>query len=492
MGDRLRGRFQGPARRGRRPILWGLGALSGALLCAGAMSLAGAPSAGADNGPTQGSASAQSLQVTPHEGSLAVGAVFGEALAGNTGGFAKAQSEGLDLGAVGAAIKGYNCGKEPSQQQQDLVPSPLITATGDPGADKGVTQGPSQSNYGANEFVLANDAPYGEADTTYVGPVADPSNAIQISGMVSKAWSGVVNGVSEAGATSDIASVSLGGGAVVLQGLHWETTYPVNGNAQPTGSFTIGKVLLAGTALPNPADLSAVTTAVNQALGTLGLEIELPAVSQEQGIEFVDPLQIAVVPNSTRDGIVDPVVTQLQPTYYQLANGLENGFGSDQPPLNSLGQAEATSPGQQIAAALCQSDTPITVADITIASLDGGGFFNVALGGVNSSDAPLAANPFDLGQLGLGTLGGADNLLAGAAGTLGTPGSLGSGAAGKSGTGATTPLRQAERAGATGFAPGGPMLAAGLGGLGLLLGLAEGDRRLMRRAQRAAAASSSE
>lgn len=491
MGDRLRGRFRGSPRRVRRPVLWGVGALSGTLACAGAMTLAGAGSAGADTGssssPTQGSAAAQSLQVTPHEGSLAVGAIFGEALAGNTADFAKAQSLGVDLGAAGAALKGYNCGSAPSAAQTALVPSPLVTDTGSPGADKGISQGPSQSDYGANEYVLANSVPYGEADTTFGGPLADPSNAIVVSGMTTKAWSGVVNGVSEAGATSDIAKLVLGGGAVQLDGLHWESTYPTNGGGDPTGSFTIGKALIGGVALPNVADLSAVTTAVNQVLGTLGLEIDFPAVTNQQGIEFVGPLQIQVVPNATRDGIIDPIVTALQPYYYQVANGLENGFGSDQPPLNSLGAIESSPPGAAIAQALCQSDTPITVADITIASLDGGGYLNLSLGGVNSSDAPLPVNPFTLGQLGLGTLGGASQLLAATPGTLGTAGLAGTPGATVPSKTATTPLREAARAGLRGFAAGGPMLAAGLGGLGLLIGLAEGDRRLMRRAQKAAA-----
>ena len=72
------------------------------------MASGGSASAGAD--PGQGSSSAQLLQVTPHEGSLAVGAVMGEALAGHTANYARAQSQGLDLGAIGAALKGYNCG----------------------------------------------------------------------------------------------------------------------------------------------------------------------------------------------------------------------------------------------------------------------------------------------------------------------------------------------------------------------------------------------
>lgn len=473
--------------RGRRARRWSLAAVSAGLIGAGSAALAGGgTAAGADSGLTEGSSSAQSMWVGPHEGSLAIGTLFGVALAGNTGNSAKAQSEGVDLGAVGAAIKSYNCNMPPSALAQ-LVPDPLIVETGEPGADKGISQGPTPQDWGANEYGIAQGAPYAEADTTYAGPLADPTNAFTISGMQSKAWSGVVNGVKEAGASSDIGSISLGGGAVVLSGLHWISVTPTSGGQQ-SGSFSIGHVVIGGTSIPT-ADLSAVATAVNQALGQLGMLINFPSSTVAQGIQFVSPLQIEVVPNTNRDSVLDPVVIGAQPTYYQIANGLENGFSSDAAPYNSAGQLESNQAGQQIAAALCQTDTPITVADITIASLDGGGYFSTELGGVNSSDSPLAANPFSLGNLGFGSLTNPGSL--GTVGSLGTAGSLG---ATPSGLGAqsSTPSKklpaQAERAGLRGFDAGGPLLGAGLGALALLLALVEGDRRLMRRAQKAVAA----
>lgn len=473
------GRHTAPAAR------WGVvaaAAASASLLVAGTTTMLGAAAASADNGMTQGSASAQSMWVGPHEGSLAIGAVWGVALAGNTGNSAKAQSQGVDLGAVGEALETDNCNQPPALAS--LVPQPLIVETGESGADQGITQTPSKDDYFATEYGLANSTPYSEADTTYAGPVADPTNAIAVSGMHSKAWSGVVNGVDESGASSDINSISLGGGAVVLNGLHWLSVSPTNGGGPQTGSFSMGSVDIGGVPLPSADALSQVAAAVNQALGQLGILVNFPTSSQSQGIEFVSPLQIEVVPNSTRDSIVDPIVTGAGPAYYQVANGLENGFGSDQAPISSLGSAEPA----QIAAVLCQSDTPITVADVTIASMDGGGFFSTELGGVNSSDGPLAANPFCLTCL-TGALGpGAGNLTAG---TLGTPGSLGSVGSTGLNKGASVPtkkLSQAERAGLRGVSAGGPLLGAGLGALALLLALVEGDRRLMRRARKAALA----
>jgi hypothetical protein len=157
-------------------------------------------------------------------------------------------------------------------------------------------------------------------------------------------------------------------------------------------------------------------------------------------------------------------------------------------------------PGEpaQLAAATCQSDTPITVADITIASFTGGGYFNTALGGVNATSGDTPVNPYTLAPFAPTSVAGLNQTLAGTAAVAGTPGTAGAltsgtsgsaasvgggggGAAGSTGGGGGT--RPLERAGAVSHASG-PLLAIGLGGLALLALLAEGDRRMMRRAHR--------
>jgi len=482
----------------RRRLRWAIGLASSALLCAGVAAFGWSGTAKADTSPGQGSSYAQSFQVTPHEGSLAVGAVFGEALAGHTNTFARAQSQGLDLGAVGESMRGYNCGSPPQQPIYDAVPEALQTETGAQGADQGQTQGPAKSDYFSNEFVLANGNPYGEADTSFAGPIADPSNGFVVSGLHTKSWSGQVNGVNVAGAASDIKSLDLGGGAVHLDGLHWAAVYPTGG--QPTGLFTVGNAVIGGNAVPNPADLSALGSAINQALAAIGIQVNLPQGTVVQGIQFVTPLEIAWVPSPARDQLLTTGVNAAQPPYYQITNGLENGFSSSQPPFNALGQAETGPNGQQLAAALCQSDTPITVLDITVASFDGGGYFNTALGGVNATSSVLPANSYNLAALGFGSLNtpGSSQLLAGTAGLAGSAGSLGS--LGSSGTPGSSPGGSGPGSGSgsnpTGsssasalgplqnVAASGPLLGSGLAGLGLLALLVEADRRKMRSAQR--------
>ncbi|HET9731125.1 MAG TPA: hypothetical protein VFP54_00490 [Acidimicrobiales bacterium] len=471
--------------RRRRQVKWVIGGLSVALIVSGATVVSGggtARAAGVTGAAGQGTASAQAVQVTPHEGSLAVGAIFGEALAGNTGDYARAQSQGLDLGAVGTSMKSYNCGQPPQPAIASAVPSPLEVETGQNGASSGVTDTNPQQTYGATEFGKANGVPYAEADTTYM-----PLNggAFTVTGTHSKAWSGLVKGVQDDGASVDISSVSIANGAVVLNGLHWHVDYPLSG--APSGAFTVGQATVAGQSVPTN-DMSALGTAVNAVLSPLGMQLQLPQVSDIEGVEHVTPLQLQVVPSSNRDTVIDGVLNATAPAYNSAANGLEGGFGSWEP--------------SQLEQALCQSDTPITVADITLASIDGAGFFTAAFGGVDSTASALQANSYNLGltNFSLGTPG-SSQFVAGPAG--GSPAPSGAGlTAGSSGLGSSSPLpassspasaspasapskpasssEQSMTPASAGFSPGGPLLALGLAGLAALLVLAEADRRMIK------------
>lgn len=470
-------------RTGRgRGLRLGIAGASGALIASGALSMAGGGTARAATPAGQGSASAQAVQVTPHEGSLAVGAVFGEALAGNTGNYARAQSQGLDLGAVGTSMKSYNCGQAPQPAVKSAVPSPLEVETGQPGASSGITDTNNQQTYGATEFGKADATPYAEADTTYL-----PLNggAFTVSGTHSKAWSGLVNGVQTAGASVDISSLSLGNGAVVLDGLHWRVETPMNG--KPSGSFAIGRATVGGKSVPT-SNLGALASAINTVLSPMGMEFQLPQTSDVQGLEAVSPLQLQVVPNPTRDQAVDGVLNATAPAYNTVANGLEGGFGSWEP--------------SQLEEALCQSDTPITVAAVTVASIDGAGYFTAAFGGVNSTASGLQGSSFNLGlaSFSLGSPG-SSQFVPGSAAAASTPSALapaaGSGLSGAipssaspsaaasspgspSSPGQTSQQSMSPASASLGFASGGPLLALGLAGLAGLVVLAEADRRMIK------------
>lgn len=459
----------GRLRRTRRALL-----VASTTLLSGGLAAAAAGPAAADVEPGQGSSYAQAVQVTPHEGSLAVGVVLGEALAGHTNKYARAQSQGLDLGAIGTSLKSYSCGKPPDENVAGAVPEPLIVEAGQPGAAQGQERTDPRKTYGATERGTATATPYAEAETLFA-PVE--TTLLDVSGAASTAWSGVVSGQREAGASVDIASVDIAAGTVVLQGLHWQAVYPSTGKAKPTGTFSVARAVVGGQAVPT-GDLDALQGAVNQALGTIGIKLILPESSNARGLESVTPLQMQVVPNKNRDTVVRAILNGLAPTTNPIKTGLENGFGPPEP--------------DQLQQALCQSKTPITVADIAIASISGAGFFNAALGGVNASSSEIPENPFDLS---LRSFGGFPSSSQFVPGTPGTAGSLGSApqvalpapGTATTGGGDSGAPQVAKPAAAAGFAAGGPLLAIGLAGLAAVLAMAELDRQMIRRTRRRAA-----
>jgi hypothetical protein len=455
---------------------------SGAMTITGALGLGPASNAGAAVAPGIGTSYAQSFQITPHEGSLAVGVVLGEALAGHTNNVARAQSQGEDLGSVGLSMQGYTCGQPPNPTVVALVPNPLQAETPASGGVEDKTQDPSTGaqktspsyfppSFGSTEHVLTNGTPYGEADTSY--GLLDASGAFKISGMTSKAWSGLVDGNRVAAATSDIGTLDIAMGAVVIKGLHWEVAYPSGGSGQPTGSFSISQLTIGGKPVPT-GDPSAALTA-------LGIQLAPPTSTRVMDLQTVSPLEFRWVPNAARDAIVQQVSNPAAQALHPIEAGLESGFGPPEP--------------AQLVQALCYSTIPITVADITIASFTGAGYFNMALGGVNATSANAPVNPYDLAQFQPTSVAGLNQSIAGTAATPGTPGALGTGGTqlaasaptvGGGGaapsTGITGGSRPIRRAAAVGHASG-PLLAIGLGGLGLLALLVEGDRRMMRRAR---------
>src|SRR5205807_5070683 len=141
---------------------------------------------------------------------------------------------------------------------------------------------------GSTEHVVTNGAAYGEAHTAH--GLVDASGAFKISGLASKAWSGVVNGERVAAATPDIGTLDIAMGAVVMRGLHWEVAYPSGGSAHPTGTFSIGQLLIGGNAVPT-ADPMAALNAANKVLANLGIQLAPPTTTQVQSLQTVSPLE---------------------------------------------------------------------------------------------------------------------------------------------------------------------------------------------------------
>jgi hypothetical protein len=292
---------------------------------------------------------------------------------------------------------------------------------------------------------------------------------LQIGPARAEATSGLVNGQRVATATVDIANLTIAG-VVALNGLHWKGVYSTGTKTTYSGEFTVGSLTVGGVPVPVQSP-KAVIDLLNQVLGPLGVVITWPTAHLNGDALFVDPLTIAVEPNAGRDAITGGVLNAIQPIREPLFDALLK--------------------------ATCQAATPILISDVVIGSITGAGSFGLELGGVHASTGTITLSDF-LGGGGESAPETATGAVTGGGvggtggSSLGSTGDLGPTVPGPTSTSGSAPTAS-PTSGATSAAaheklpPGvrGGALAAVAGGvLGLVLLLAEGDRRKMRKAQR--------
>lgn len=460
---------------GQRPRVWrrrvgrltaGIAATSAAALLASAA----VPATADDFTNGTASAIAQSYKVNPTASGLSLGITFGLSLSDYTNTVARAESRAIDLGIIGTTLAAEACDGGDPTLASEKQPQRLFVDSRDQDAAKGKSE---QEKYAPimTKSVRATDTPESEAVTTSA-PI-DVPGVVQVDGAKSRTLTHVVDGKTrEALATSDIASLSLGGNAVQLRGLHWESRYATGGGAKPSSSFTVNDFLVNGKPQPIPSDPKALTDAINAVLNNVGIVVRPPAFRSANGIQFVEPLAIAVVPNENRDSLLRPV--------------LEGAYPARQALFAALLEAS------------CKFGSILTVGDVVAGSVTGGGQFSLEVGGVQASSGELKTTSFlgqfadagDLptalpasGDLALGSVdtGSALGSTGASSGSgAATPG--GSTASGSSGEGGTR--LNAVPASTTPGSRGGKLAAVSAAALALLALLAEADRRVMRRGRR--------
>ncbi|MCU1448488.1 MAG: hypothetical protein JWP02_658, partial [Acidimicrobiales bacterium] len=441
-----------------------------------AAALLGSAAPAAEPGFSNGTAaaSAQSWKFNPTAGGLSVGFTFGQSLAGYTNQVAKADARGIDLGIIGSLLAAAGCDGGPPTLPSDQQPQPLQADSRDADAAAGKSASETVNKTplpGVTMSVKATPAPLGQAETMYA-PAGAPG-VIQIHGAHSTAISQVVGGKTrEAVATVDIASLDFAGGIVKIGGLHFQATHHTGAAKDHGGVFSMGSLVIAGQAIPtqNPA---AAMAAVNTALGALGMQLRPPTIHDDGTRVSVDPLAIAIVPNATRDTLFGNVLGAALPVRAALTDALLK--------------------------ASCKFGDVISVADIAIGSVSGTGSFSLELGGVSATSGELTLSNAlqaipDLGSLGAGTApalgdagspgaaGGGTTLGSTSSGATGLPTSAVGGTTGGSSVGGRRLVKPI--AASTAGSRGGMLAAVAAAGFGLLVAAVEGDRRMMRRAQR--------
>ena len=403
----------------------------------------------------QGAAFADTMKIDPRAGNLSIGIDFGKAAADHQNSAAQAISQAMDLGTIGTSAAAYGCDGSAPPLPEDQQPQPLIADTRTPNQPQQAEQDETFAP-GFHKSVSVSNDPSAKAVTT-TAPFG-VATVVSVGGGIATSTSGVANNVRKATATTDVSGITLPGG-VVLRDLHWGAEFGSDG--PPVGTFGIGSASIGGKPVPtsNPSD---TLEQVNAALTLFGLHLTAPTVrvDQKNNKVFVDSLTLSVVPNQARDSLTGAVISGIQPVR--------------EPVFDALLKAK------------CTLNTEITVFDIAVGSATGAGSFNMLFGGVQAGSSEIAANPFKLGFVGLGSpgiaatpslSGGAvQSTTNGATSTAGTTPAAGGGTGSASPTPAAAVLPKGAR--------GGALAGVGLAGLALLAAMAEGDRRKMRRAQR--------
>jgi hypothetical protein len=375
--------------------------------------------------PGTATATAQALAFSPSTAGLNYALTFATSVADFQANEGQAQSQIVTGGPLVTALTSVQCnGSAPLVTNSQLPQAAVAESTnGNQSSANDLTQQYANSAgtvIGAGvERASATTQPAATATTKLVD--FNVAGAFDISGIQSSAYAQQITGqLRQATSTVDIGQLSLGGGAVALNGLHWDDTQetgPGGAITKQSGSFTIGGISIAGVSLPTSL-LSTDTIAqllgiVNTALEGTGFHISLPVASanSSDGTESVSPLAIGLDQSALGQQVVGPLLGQTETVRDELDNILENQIS-------------------------CQTGTPITVADILIGALAGGGNLDLNLGGATAtSNGTAYANPFGNA---LGLLGAAGSALSNLTGGLGIAGSAGTYTPGTPGTGGTS------------------------------------------------------
>ena len=340
-------------------------------LCVGlALGVVPASRAGAATAPGFGHSAALTFQIDPRTAGLGYQVTFGASLADHQNTVARAQAQTANFGLIGTAASAPNCQGDPAVIKPEYLPKPVRVDSRQPGADQGTTEtmGPF------TQSARASARPFAESSTT-IAPL-DLGGVVSFMGGASHSTSGLdASDKPVSTAETDIGGISLGGGAVELQGLHWRSASRP-GASDPTSSFWIDSVKIAGVAAPKGDGLSAIDTA-NVVLLPLGFFIGVPKVHTDNGTTFVDPLRIAIVPSQLRDSAARPVLSGAQPIRQAVFQ-----FLLDRSP--------------------CQysPSSAILVADIITLSVTGGGSMGFNVGGTQAQtlNLPPSSVGYDFGS----------------------------------------------------------------------------------------------
>ena len=331
--------------------------------------------------PGDAQAQAQALTVAPTTGGLNYAITLATSISNYQDVEAQSLSQTVDLGAIGTSLEAEGCdGSAPTLPASDVPPPVQAESTnGNQSLSDSITPQSSPDGLGiGNEAATATTQPSSGSLTT-ASNISVPGGLLAINGLTSRAKASIDNGATRtATATSDVGQISLDNGAVVLGGLQWTATQQSGGTTTSTGTFSIGSVTVVGqsidlSSLSGAGNPQTVLDVINTALTPVGLNIEWPAqTTLSDGTVQISPLIIGIDNNALGQQVIGANENSVQPVREALVNALLS--------------------------ANCNFANELTIGDIGLGVLSGGGNLNLELGGASAeTDDLAAASPFGSG-----------------------------------------------------------------------------------------------
>jgi hypothetical protein len=351
--------------------------LGGALIAGICLSQLGGAPTGADTSfiPGTAQAGAQALSLAPTTGGLNYAITLATSLADYQQEEAQSLSQTIDLGAIGTSLEAEGCNNSPPTLPKKDVPPPIQaeSTAGNQSLTDTIVPTSTATGIGVgNEAASVTTQPSGSATTTTAG-ISVAGGLLTVGDLTSTSSVAITNGNTRtATASSDVGQISLDKGLVVLGGLHWSATQSSGATTASSGTFSLGSIKVAGATVPVPAVQSpqSVLNIINSALSGVGFNIEWPVQSSlPDGTVVISPLTIGIDNNVLGQEIVGANLGTVQPVREAL--------------INAILKAD------------CNLASEITVSDIGLGVLAGGGNLNLSLGGANAVTTDAAAvDPF--------------------------------------------------------------------------------------------------
>ncbi len=322
----------------------------------------------------------QALQIAPKTGGLSATLAIGTSIAQYRHTLAQASSQTLNLGVVGTTLT-TQCDSTPPLFKANQLPQPLVAESthGNAHAEKN-TAGQGAKGLIAvagHEAVIAKTIP--AAIATFDGSALVLPGLLSASGLHSEGHSTLIPGKARvATASSEVGSISLLNGAIVLTGMKWTATQRGGTHHGQSSSFSLGGLSLAGKPLPvDQGSIESTFKRLNQLLAPTGIHITLPTALFQGGTLTENPLEIGINNSKLGGQIVNPILGALDPVTNPLRTALD-GIS-------------------------CSFGKLFTVADLAAAAIDGTGGADVDFGGASANtDGKTYANPFGNQTLGGG------------------------------------------------------------------------------------------